>query len=110
MVTVTYHRSTFRLTADGHAGAGKKGTDVVCAGVSALVLTLGANVADLCLQENAGNPVLRTETGKAEIACTPKKGMEQVARLMFDTVCEGFALLQKLYPENVRFQMLNAKC
>lgn len=106
MVTVTYCRNDFRLTVTGHAGAGKPGEDVVCAGVSALVLTLGANVAELCLQENARNPVLRTQPGDACIACTPQKGMEQVLMLMFDTVCEGFALLQKLYPENVSFQLI----
>lgn len=106
MVIITYYREAFRLTASGHAGAGEYGKDPVCAAVSALVLTLGSNVADLCLQENAEKPVLFTAPGAAEISCTPKKGMEQVVTLMFDTVCQGFALLQRLHPQSVRFQLI----
>ena len=110
MVTITYYRDAYRLTVNGHAGGGEYGKDPICAAVSALVLTLGANVADLCLQENAERPVLFTASGAAEIACTPKKGMEQVVMLMFDTICQGFAILQRLYPKHVCFVMLNAKC
>ena len=110
MVTITYYRDAYRLTAKGHAGGGEYGKDPICAAVSALVLTLGANVADLCLQENAERPVLFTAPGAAEISCTPKEGMAQVVTLMFDTLCQGFAVLQRLHPENVRFVMLNAKC
>lgn len=109
MVHITYWRDGFRLTAKGHAGAGAPGQDVVCAGVSALALTLGANVADLCLQENACQPALCFQPGNACIACVPKKGMEPVVMLIFDTVCQGFALLQTLYPEHVKFEMRNAK-
>ncbi len=103
MVTITYYRNAFRVTVSGHAGAGEYGKDPVCAAVSALTLTLGANVADLCLQENAEKPALLTAPGAAEIACTPKPGMAEVTTLMFDTVCQGFSLLQRLYPKQVCF-------
>ena len=103
MVTITYYRDAFRLTATGHAGGGEYGKDPICAAVSALVLTLGANVADLCLQENAQNPVLFTAPGAAEISCTPKPGMAEVTTLLFDTICQGFSILQRLYPKHVRF-------
>ena len=107
MVTVTYYRNAYRLTVSGHAGAGEYGKDPVCAAVSALVLTLGANVADLCLQGNAQRPVLFTAPGAAEIACTPKPGMAEVTTLMLDTICQGFTILQRLYPKHICFVMQN---
>ena len=105
MVTVTYFREDCAVKIRGHAGAGEKGQDLVCAAVSALALTLGANVAGLCADKNGENPVIFLKEGDVEIRCTPKAGMEAVTRLIFDSVCQGFIVLQSLYPENVVFEL-----
>ena len=103
MVEITYR--PHRVTIKGHAGAGKKGQDLVCAAVSALALTLGANAAQLSADGMAENPVISLKAGDTEIGCRPKKGMEPVVKLMFDAVCEGFVVLQSLYPEHVCFSV-----
>ena len=45
MIRVIYHPQHNRLTADGHAGSGPQGHDLVCAAISALALTLAGNVS-----------------------------------------------------------------
>ena len=105
MVEITYFRQDHAVTLRGHAGAGKQGQDLVCAAVSALTLTLGANVAGLCADKNAKDPVISLKEGDTEVRCTPKDGMEEVVTLVFDALCQGFIVLQSLYPEHVCFSV-----
>ena len=106
MIEVTYHRQYHRLTAQGHACSGVSGHDLVCASVSALVLTLASNVASLVTQGSAGKHTVRVQEGDAEISCVPVNKMRSVVTLIYDTICSGFELLQTLYPENIRFRVL----
>lgn len=107
MVEITYHRKHHRITANGHAQSGEMGHDLVCASVSALVLTIAANVDSLCKQGSVREPVIKLAEGDAEVACTVSHKMSNVVTLMFDTVCAGFAMLQDLYPENVSYKVLH---
>ena len=106
MITATYHRKYNRVTVTGHAHSGESGHDLVCASVSALVLTLAANVASLVTQESASKHIVLVKEGDAEISCVPHHRMKSVVTLIFDTVCTGFELLQTLYPENICYQVL----
>ena len=106
MITATYHRTYHRLTVTGHAHSGEEGHDLVCASVSALVLTLATNVASLVTQGSAGKHTVVVKEGDAEIACVPNHRMRSVVTLIFDTVCSGFEVLQTLYPENISYQVL----
>ena len=106
MIKVTYHRKRHRLTAVGHAGQGPKGHDLVCAAVSALVLTMASNVAGLATQEQVRHPVLRVQEGDGWISCAPKPGMQPVVTMIFDAVCAGFELLETLYPESIEYRII----
>lgn len=106
MITVTYHRKEHRLTAVGHAGRGKPGHDLVCAAVSALVLTLAGNVASLATQKSLRKQELRLEEGDACVSGRPIPRMRAVVTMVFDTVCSGFELLETLYPENITFHVI----
>ena len=105
MVEITYDSPRHRLTAMGHAGAGREGQDLVCAAVSALVLTLSANVAELAITEKVRRPVLQLREGDTRISCVAAPGLSPVVTMIFDTVCSGFELLQTLYPENIRYHI-----
>ena len=105
MVHIVYHRSACALTVRGHALGGEKGHDPVCAGVSALVLTLAANVTELVTQGNVRQQVVHIAEGDAQIRCTPTPRMQSVVTLIYDTVCSGFGLLQTLYPQNISYRM-----
>ena len=106
MIEVTYHPKRLRLTATGHAGSGKEGHDLVCAAVSALVITLAANVADLATREKVEHPVLRVQEGDAWISCVAKKEQKWLAAQVYNAVCTGFELLETLYPENIRYRVI----
>ena len=101
MIDIHYRRGALALEVRGHAGAGLPGSDPVCAGVSALVLTLAGNVAELAAQDNVREPVICLDRGNARVGCRPKKSMEPVVTLVFDTVWTGLTVLSGLYPKYI---------
>ena len=106
MIDVTYHRKYNRLTIEGHAMSGESGHDLVCAAASALAITLASNVASLVTSETVKKHCIRVEEGSAEVSCEPIRKMTSVVTLIYDTVCTGFETLQRLYPENISYQVL----
>lgn len=105
MICITYKRDDHHVSVIGHAGSDKPGQDPVCAGVSALVYTLAANVDDLVTKGSARDQVLSLQSGFAEVGCTGMTGMDSVVTLIFDTVCTGFEMLSLRYPEYVHFHV-----
>lgn len=106
MIQVTYDRRHHRLVARGHAGSGPKGHDLVCAAVSALVMTLGSDVADLAADGKVRRQILQLEEGDCFISCIPNEKMKPVVSLIFDAVCAGFQLLETLYPKYIRYNTI----
>lgn len=86
------------LSAVGH------GEKLVCAAVSALMLTLGANVSGLQAEGLLEGRKISLISGNSCIACRPKKGVAPAVELLFDGICQGFAVLQTLYPHHIRFE------
>lgn len=84
------------LEAHGHAGAGAKGEDLVCAAVSALVYALAYNLAVLEGGKIRDVQIL-LEDGAAKISAenTPK------VRGMFTFTRRGLELLEKNNPGNL---------
>ena len=82
----------------GHAGFGEKGSDPVCAGVSALVLTLYRRVEEL---ENMGAVrilALAAEPGAAYVRCPPLPGHGEQAEEAFRVIAAGLRMLAREYP------------
>ena len=104
MIRITYEKSENRLTVQGHAGAAEKGKDIVCAAVSALVLTLAENIRVLRETGTVTAYTVSVQEGSAELSCRAVKGMESVVRCVFGAVCCGFELVQQLHPENVSYK------
>lgn len=104
MINVVYDKQANSLTVTGHAGAGKKGEDIVCAAVSALVLTLAENIRDLHRTGTAKHCFVQVRDGAAELSCTPTRGLEAVVQCVFGAVCCGFALVQEMHPKYVSYQ------
>ena len=100
MTRIVYDRAGLRLEMQGHAGAGEKGADPVCAALSMLMMTLERR-----MQERAEKtmPALRRGPGSFMIACRPEAGDEALCRESFDTVAAGLALLAENRAENVSF-------
>lgn len=103
---VTIHRfSPYGVEINGHAGAGAYGSDLVCAAVSALTLTAGANVAGLQAEKLLEGYEICLDSGKSHVSCAPKKEIAPAAEMIFDTICQGFALLSQLYPNHIELIM-----
>lgn len=105
MVEITYHRRALCLEAKGHAGGGR-GKNTVCAAVTALVGTLDAALAELKAQGAVSRLESRIDSGDAEIKCIPKRRMESVVRLTFDTVCIGLSKLAEAHPDRVSIKTI----
>lgn len=107
MITVKYDRKRLTVTARGHAMSAEKGHDLVCSAASILLYTLASDVMDLtACSRDYRRPRVKLKEGDAEISISPVHGGGSVARLIFDSVCKGFELLQKDYPENVKFTVV----
>ena len=106
MIEITYDRSNNRVRILGHAGAGEKGEDVVCAGVSAIAQTLAANVrhwqASGKLKKEAD---ISLSDGEGLISWEPKHGYEAATRQAAVAICAGFELIAVELPQYVSFRM-----
>lgn len=91
MIQVTYNEveDAMILRAEGHAGFAPKGQDIVCAAVSVLMQTLACSVGTCMCNEGK----------RFSVVC--KKSNDNIAK--FELVTDGLALLQREYPENVRY-------
>ena len=89
----------------GHAGAGLKGADLVCAGASTLACTLAAAVERMYEQQMLKRcPRVELEEGKADIIAVPKPRFRQEAMMVFWTVQTGIGALAEAFPGNVRVE------
>ena len=106
MIEVIYHREHNRLTVKGHAQSNEYGKDLVCAGVSALALTMAANVGNMAAKGYVKEPVTRLEPGDAEISCKARTRYRESVRQVFMSVCVGFEILADQYPDYISYSVL----
>lgn len=93
------------MVLSGHAGAGPKGSDLVCAAVSALAQTLEQAVQRLYFQQMLRRcPKIELGEGSAEIIAVPKAQYRQEVAMVFWTVQNGISELAASFPENVRLE------
>ena len=105
MIEALYDRGRYCVTVTGHAHTAEPGHDLVCAAASILMLTLAADVS-IAQESMRRSPVIRLNDGDAEIRCIPRREMGSVVSLMLESVCTGFALLAKKYPDCVNYKVV----
>lgn len=106
MIEVIYHREYNRLTVKGHARSDEYGRDLVCAAVSALVLTMAANVGHMADSGCVTEPIVKLEEGNAEISCKAKARYRESVCQTFMSVCVGFEVLASKWPEYITYSVL----
>ena len=108
MVQAKFYRGgegSLHMVLSGHAGAGPKGQDLVCAGVSALACTLGKAVERLYEQGMLRRvPKVELYEGGAEVIALPKEPFTREVLMVFWTVQNGIAELAEGFPGNVRLE------
>ena len=105
MIKVTYHRDLNRVTVEGHAKSGEVGHDLVCASASILVYTLASFVENMKRAKQVYNPTVELKEGDALISCEPPNRYKGSVTLVFDSICGGFELLAKDYPDNISYEI-----
>ena len=92
MIRALYDRQAMRISVTGHAGYAPHGQDIVCAGASTLYYTLRAALE---AEAEAGRGSVIERDG--EIGFVAADGSEERARLIMDTVWQGYELLARQY-------------
>lgn len=105
MIKVIYDRDKTRVSIEGHAESGEKGHDLVCASVSILAYTLASFVQNMKEAKQVYNPKTDLREGDALICCEPPSKYKNSVTLVFDSICGGFQLLARDYPEYVSFEI-----
>lgn len=105
MIKVVYHRDLNRVEVQGHAQSGEVGHDLVCASASILVYTLASFVENMKRAKQVYNPTTELKDGDALIYCDAPNKYKHSITLVFDSICGGFELLAKDYPDNIKFEM-----
>ena len=105
MIKVVYHRELNRVSVTGHARSGEAGHDLVCASASILIYTLASFVQNLKESGQARYNFIVLNEGDAIVSCqTPNKYKGSVT-LVFDSICGGFELLARDYPDNISYEI-----
>lgn len=109
MIEIMYHRGYHRITVRGHAGSAEEGKDLVCAAVSALVLTAVVNVRRMEDKGCTYSTAVTVDKGDAEIEVNPKAYFRLSIMQILDAICAGFEVLAREYPEYVRYEVQQAE-
>lgn len=103
MINIRYDKEKFCLELEGHAGAGIPGQDLVCCAASILVYTLAANVRRMRHCGWLEEARICLAPGDARISCSPHERARDRVAARVDAICLGFRMLEKEYPEFVKF-------
>lgn len=105
MIKVVYHRELNRVTMEGHAQSGEEGHDLVCASASILMYTLASFVENMRGAGQVYNPTVKLNEGDAVVYCVPPNKSKSAVTLVFDSICGGFELLARDYPDNISYEI-----
>lgn len=108
MIKVVYHRDLNRVDMQGHALSAEKGQDLVCASASILIYTLASFVTNMKEARQSYNPKIDLREGDAVIACEPPSRYKGAVTLVFDSICGGFELLARDYPDNISYEVIGS--
>lgn len=102
MIRVVYDPHAYSMCTEGHADSAPYGEDLVCAAVSALMLTLSRAAWQLekdGVAECGGS----IAAGLGSVWCKPKAGCEAIVRGVMNTVAIGMEMLAEDYGDYVCF-------
>lgn len=99
MTTIRMDWRSLELTAEGHAGGGEYGQDIICAGISAITHTLAQY---LLRYEHTMWPMIRMKPGAAYIRGRPIPGYRRRTREAFRQAMDGLQAFAEQYPDHVR--------
>jgi uncharacterized protein YsxB (DUF464 family) len=106
LIRVRYRAEDCFLEITGHAGSAPRGQDLICAGVSALALTLAENVERLGRLGWLAEQEVSLVPGDTRIRCRPKEEYAGTVQVVFAAVCAGFEVMEERWPGFVELGVL----
>ena len=95
----------YEVKAEGHAGAGEYGQDIVCAAVSVLLQTLANEVTEAARAGLLAVGVVAHGDGWMKVEMTPTDQTQDMADAWVELVQDGIDTLTESYPENVELEV-----
>jgi len=95
----------YEVKAEGHAGAGEYGQDIVCAAVSVLLQTLANEVTEAARAGLLAVGVVAHGDGWMKVEMTPTDQTQDMADAWVELVQDGIDALAESYPENVGLEV-----
>lgn len=95
----------YEVKAEGHAGAGEYGQDIVCAAVSVLLQTLANEVTEAARAGLLAVGVVAHGDGWMKVEMTPTDQTQDMADAWVELVRDGIDALAESYPENVELEV-----
>lgn len=95
----------YEVKAEGHAGAGEYGQDIVCAAVSVLLQTLANEVTEAARAGPLAVGVVAHGDGWMKVEMTPTDQTQDMADAWVELVQDGIDALAESYPENVELEV-----
>lgn len=98
-------RTQYTVKAEGHAGAGKYGSDIVCAAVSVLMQTLANEVEEAARAGALTLGVVAHGDGWMKVEATPTDSICNTMEAWVEFVQDGIDAIAQSYPDNVQLEM-----
>lgn len=101
MINISYDLEDLIISAEGHAGYGAYGSDIVCAAVSTLMHSLAAYLSEneFYLEETAQ---IETIGGFMVIKCCPERERKREVRAVYELCVLGLSCIAEQYPKHVK--------
>ena len=96
MIDIQANDETYAVKAEGHAGYGPKGQDIVCAGVSTLIYAYALELMKL-----GAEPDILDEGERFEVI---PGHIDTRIKVAFDTVIHGLGMLADSYRNHIRME------
>lgn len=99
MINISYDLENFIISAEGHAEYSAPGSDIVCAGISALLQSLAVYLTSKKEFFEVESQI-ETFGGFMVIKCCPKKKHKNEVRAVYELCVSGLSCIAKQYPRN----------
>ena len=100
MTTVHLDPAAFKLELTGHAGDGKAGEDLTCAGASALAFALLNAAKDR--EDYHADIYMDWDDAAILVECNPDKEAAAECAERFRVIMHGYAVLKQRKPKSIR--------
>lgn len=106
MVTVEYAPKKGLLSVSGHAGAARRGEDLICAGVTTVVEGLALALERLDEKQWLASGSVELGDGAAELAAVALPEYTGMVSGLFLSAVSALLWLERHYPEYVRVNII----